>query len=158
MISDKVGCFLDLSVGVPSATGEIKIYPLCLSQFLDSDPQLTINPNDELEMRGYIRATMVDYYDNANEALKLHLRTALQWLLNGGYEQTYPESALTGFEVMTSSRCQPLPDDPKDFFICIWKEIYGENVQWEIEDFSAANYKHIDFERFLTDINNMNAE
>jgi hypothetical protein len=143
-----------------------RIYPLCLRNWLpqDTDPLAfggqEIDPDDEQHMRGAIRATMTEYYETANEALKSHLRNALQWLLNGGHEQTFPGSAgsgamLTGFQIMACDSSLPMPADPKDLFVWIWREVFGNDTPWEIENFSATDYVHIDVLAFLSSLDHV---
>jgi hypothetical protein len=108
-----------------------------------------VDPNDEKAMRHYIQKFTVPFYGDAGVKLKTHLKNALQWLLNGGYEAAFPGN--NGYEIMANDpdRRLPLPDDLKKFYIWIWKEISGENVPWEIPSFSPARYVIIDYDAFL---------
>jgi hypothetical protein len=154
---------LKTSSYISRSHGPRAVNPECISLLLPlrPSPPLTtkeemaqLDPNNEQQMRAFIRKTTVPYFKDANSAFKQHVKTALQWLLNGGYESTYPNN--NGFEVLTNDpdRCLPVPNNLKDLYIWIWKEISDETESWEIDNFSNSNYEIIDYDTFLSAVQN----
>ena len=103
---------------------------------------LSLNYNDATAMRQLIGDLCVPYFNKASENFRTHVKESLRWMLSGGYERQYPEAEQSAFEDIFDSdqdSCIGLPDNPRDFYIWLWEELFG-NESWQIKDWSQYEY------------------
>lgn len=97
--------------------------------------------NNENEVRGFIRDNLFQSFEKSSSLYKQGLKLALSYCLTtdkGNVESLY-DSILPPIN---------LPDDPKLFFIWLWKELFGDS-EWQMENTSEYTLIENDREPYI---------